>query len=214
MYKTREAAEKVDLSAFISGLELYTKDDTLFGTIQDTNITEQTVDDETYYIPTVVVKKPDGSVVSIFAQGLSEYILKDPKNSMIVPKYNIGTILYDSEGNSIEIIEIDSNDSITYKIKDSNGNISTLSESELDEYSLKAPEKSKLSTEDDLGENDDSELYKRKIEAENASNLQPSVESDGKIHHWMYTFNAYETGVLWDDEGHMRPEHFQEGNPI
>lgn len=214
MYKTREAAKKVDLSTFISGLELYTKDDTLFGTIQDTNITEQTVDDETYYIPTVVVKKPDGSVVSIFAQGLSEYILKDPKNSMIVPKYNIGTILYDSEGNSIEIIEIDSNDSITYKIKDSNGNISTLSESELDEYSLKASEKSKLSTEDDLGENDDSELYKIKIEAENASNLQPSVESDGKIHHWMYTFNAYETGVLWDDEGHMRPEHFQEGNPI
>jgi hypothetical protein len=27
----------------------------------------------------------------------------------------------------------------------------------------------------------------------------------------MYTFNAYETGVLWDDNGHIKEEHFKQG---
>jgi hypothetical protein len=30
----------------------------------------------------------------------------------------------------------------------------------------------------------------------------------------MYTCHSYETGVLWDDSGHIRPEHFEESTPV
>jgi hypothetical protein len=40
MYASKEEADKVDLSVFTPGLELYDKDDNLIGTIQGTTVIE------------------------------------------------------------------------------------------------------------------------------------------------------------------------------
>ena len=61
---------------------------------------------------------------------------------------------------------------------------------------------------------DDPETYKQKRENANGSTFTQRLDSDGKIQHWMYTFNAYETGVLWDDQGKIRHEHFELSTPI
>lgn len=211
MYLNREDAEKVDLSAYKEGFELYDKDDTLVGTVEKVDIIEQTAEDRVYYVPVVVVKEPSNTTKALFAESLSNYTLKDPTKNLPVPKYNIGNIFYDADGNSVEVIEITQQDPIEYKVQSSTGVVKTILESELDTYSVNPPIKPSTKSEEDLGENDTEELYKSKLERANDSKLKQTIESDGRIHHWLYTFNSYETGVLWDDKGFMREEHFVPG---
>ena len=214
MYLTREEAEGVDLSAFTAGLELYDSDGNLFGTVEGIGIYEQEDSGTTYYAPIVNVKTVDGDVKGVFAEELLKFTLKNPTTSTLVPKYKVGDIFYDSEGNPIEIIEVISGENVEYKIKDKDGNVNSIVESDLSSYSTIPPVVGKLDEDSDLGENDDPDSYREQIEGANGVDLKPKIESDGRINHWMYTFNAYETGVLWDDKGHIKPEHFDPSNPV
>ena len=118
-YITREAAEKVDLSAYVVGLELLNSDDSVEGVIEGTEVIEHPDSDGTiYYAPVVKVRYPDGSLKGIYAEVLSKYKLRDPATSALVPKYKVGDIFYDSEGKPIEITEVILGTTIEYKIKD------------------------------------------------------------------------------------------------
>ena len=214
MYRTREEAERVDLSAFVVGFELYDEDGNLFGTIEGVGIHEQEDAGITYYAPIVNVKTVGGETKGLFAEELLKFTLKDPSTSTAIPKYKVGDIFYDSEGNPIEIVEVISGEHIEYKIKDKDGAVTTIMESDLSSYSTIPPVVGKLDEDSDLGENDDPDLYREQIEGANGSDIRPRIESDGRINHWMYTFNAYETGVLWDDSGHIKPEHFDPSSPV
>ena len=218
-YTTKQAAEKVDLSAYVVGFELLNSDDSIEGVIEGTEIIEHRDSDGTvYYAPVVKVKYPDGSLKGIYAEALSKYKLKDPTISALVPKHKVGDVFYDSEGKSIEITEVIPGTTIEYKIKDQAGTIQTIKETDLEGYSTIPPTtKLVVSNDQDLDENEDSENYKRKIEGANGANggrtIKPRIESDGKINHWMYTFNAYETGVLWEDDK-IKPELLDINTPI
>ena len=218
-YTTREAAEKVDLSAYTVGFELLNSDDSVEGVIEGTEVIEHPDSDGTvYYAPVVKVKYPDGSVKGIYAEALSKYKLRDPATSTLVPKYKVGDVFYDSEGKSIEITEVIPGTTIEYKIKDQTGTIQTIKETDLEGYSTIPPIIKPVTNDDsDLDENEESENYKRKIEGANGANggrtIKPRIESDGRINHWMYTFNAYETGVLWEDDK-IKPELLDINTPM
>lgn len=214
MYKTREEAEKVDLSAFTEGLELYSNDGSLFGVITGTDVYEQEVDNVKYYAPVVLVQTSDGTITGVFAEELLKYTLKNPTNNEIIPKYKVGNIFYDGEGNTFEIVEVITGDKVTYKVKEKDGTIKTLLETDLESYSTIPPVNLNPSIETDLGENLDPEAYRRQIEGSNGETFIPPIESDGTINHWMYTFNGYETGVLWSSDGYMLPDHFDPDTPV
>lgn len=220
-YISKEAAEKVDLSVYAVGLELLNEDDSVEGVIEGTNIIEHADTDGTvYYFPTVVVKTPDGTVKAINVENLSKYKLRNPSDSKLIPKYKVGDIFYDSDGKSIEITEVIQNDdNIEYKIKNSDGSISNIKEDDLKNYTTTPPTPAPKSDPDsDLDENEDQELYRRRIEGANGNNgsreIKQKIESDGKINHWMYTFNGYETGVLWTDDNHINPDLLDLNTPM
>jgi hypothetical protein len=65
----------------------------------------------------------------------------------------------------------------------------------------------------DRGENEDPELYRRRVEGANGSNPQQDIDSVGNFTHWMHSFNSYETGVLWVKDPNtgvytIDPRHF------
>ncbi len=206
-YINREDAEKIDLSTYKSGYELY-KDDELIGVIQGTDIIEHKENDTIYYAPVVIVSEINGNTVSIYAEELTKYTLKDPSSDVIIPKYNIETLFYNNEGASFEIIEIINENPIKYKLKEENGNIITILETELSNYSTIQPVP-KPSLPIDLGENEDPEKYKSRVEVSNGTNLKSNVLSDGRIKHRLYTFNGYETGVLWK----LKDSNLDENDP-
>lgn len=218
-YISKEAAEKIDLSVYNVGFELLNEDDSVEGVIEGTSIIEYVNTDGTvYYFPAVVIKMSDGTVKAINIENLSKYKLRDPSDSKLVPKYKVGDVFYDSEGNSIEIIEVIQNDIIEYKIKDSTGAISNIKENNLKNYTTVPPVINPSSDEDfDLDENENQELYRRRIEGANGNNgsrtIKQKIESDGKINHWMYTFTGYETGVLWEDDK-IKPEFLDSNTPM
>lgn len=215
-FLSREEAEKVDLSAYQAGFELLDKDDQLFGTVVSTGVKEhKDADGSTYYAPVVTITNTTGDTVDIYSENLLQYKLQDPSTKTQVAKYKVGNIFYDSEGKTLEVIQVDNTSDITYKLKKEDGSTIDLKELELATYSTIPPANPSHIDEDaDLGENDDPETYKQKRENANGSTFTQSLDSDGKIQHWMYTFNAYETGVLWDDQGNIRPEHFDLSTPI
>lgn len=205
-YKTREEAEKIDLSVYKSGYELY-KNDELIGTIQGTDIIEHKDNDIIYYAPVVIISEVNGNNSSIYAEELTKYTLKNPDDNIIVPKYKSGDIFYDNEGNSYEIIEVINENPIKYKLKENSGNVIEILETDLANYSTIEPTVYKNPS-IDLGENEDSETYKNRVEITNGTNLKPNIDSDGKITHRLYTFNGYETGVTWDNNNKINKEHF------
>ena len=212
MYKSKEEAEKVDLSIYTPGLELYDKDGELVGTIQGVDVVEQQEADGTvYYTPAVVLTKPDNDTKSILYNELRDYTIKDSSSKQVVPKYKVGDVFYTPKGDEVKIVEVLNENPVKYKISDNTSTIIEILEQDLSSYSQLPPVKPASDLGLDLGENIDSEEYKIKIETANGSNLKQTIESDGRIHHWMYTFNAYETGVLWDDNGHIKEEHFKQG---
>ena len=219
-YSTREEAAKVDLSAYKDGFELLDSDDTVIGTITGTTIYELSYagDKKDYFVPAVEVKMADGKSKLIYSSDLSKYKLKDPSESKLVPKYKVGDVFYDADGNPLEITEVIEGTNIEYKVKDHTGKIQTVLEDFFVDYSMTPPVIiDKEGDGSDLGENEDSETYRRRTETENGSKNEQRIESDGRINHWMYTFNSYETGVLWDDDGKIKAEHFSfddDTNPI
>lgn len=215
-FLSKEEAEKVDLSAYQVGFELLDKDDHLFGTIVNTGVKEhKETDGRTYYAPVVTITNITGDTVDIYSENLLQYKLQDPSTKTQVAKYKVGNIFYDSEGKTLEVIQINNTSDITYKLKKEDGSTIDLKELELATYSTIPPiNPSNIDEDIDLGENDDPETYKQKRENANGSTFAQRLDSDGKIQHWMYTFNAYETGVLWDDQGNIRPEHFDLSTPI
>lgn len=217
-YMTREEAEKVDLSVYQTGFELLDKDNNVVGTIESTGIVEQKDGDKTYYAPAVTIKASDGTVSNIYANDLTKYKLKDPASDKAVPKYKVGDVFYDANGNSLEITEVIEGENIEYKVKNSSGNIQTVLEDFFADYSTIPPVRFDNEGDgSDLGENEDSEAYRRRTEAENGTSSTQRIESDGRINHQAYSFNSYETGVLWDENDHIKIEHFQyddDSNPI
>lgn len=215
-FLSKEEAEKVDLSAYQAGFELLDKDDQLFGTVVSTGVKEhKEADGSTYYAPVVTIKNTTGDTVDIYSENLLQYKLQDPSTKTQVAKYKVGNIFYDSEGKTLEVIQVDNTSDITYKLKKEDGSTIDLKELELATYSTIPPvNPSNIDEDTDLGENDDPETYKQKRENANGSTFTQRLDSDGKIQHWMYTFNAYETGVLWDDQGKIRHEHFELSTPI
>ena len=215
-FLSKEEAEKVDLFAYQAGFELLDKDDQLFGTVVSTGVKEhKEADGSTYYAPVVTIKNTTGDTVDIYSENLLQYKLQDPSTKTQVAKYKVGNIFYDSEGKTLEVIQVDNTSDITYKLKKEDGSTIDLKELELATYSTIPPvNPSHIDEDADLGENDDSETYKQKRENANGSTFTQRLDSDGKIQHWMYTFNAYETGVLWDDQGKIRREHFDLSTPI
>ena len=215
-FLSKEEAEKVDLSAYQAGFELLDKDDQLFGTVVSTGVKEhKEADGSTYYAPVVTIKNTTGDTVDIYSENLLQYKLQDPSTKTQIAKYKVGNIFYDSEGKTLEVIQVDNTSDITYKVKKEDGSTIDLKELELATYSTIPPvNPSHIDEDADLGENDDPETYKQKRENANGSTFTQRLDSDGKIQHWMYTFNAYETGVLWDDQGNIRPEHFDLSTPI
>ena len=218
-YKTKAEAEAIDLSAYQPGLELLNSDDTVEGVIEGISVEEHKDSDDTiYYAPGVNVKRADGSIVHIYASSLSKYKLKDPTTSTFIPKYKLGDIFYDLDGNSIEIIEVLSESELKYKIKKQDGSVEEILEKDLEGYSTEPPVTDPKTDEgQDFGENDDTETYKRKIQGANGQNgsrnIKQKIESDGRINHWMYTFGSYETGVLWDSDK-IKADHFDNSTVI
>lgn len=212
MYKTKEEAEKIDLSIYKSGLELY-EENNLIGTIQGAGVKEHVENEITYYVPVVTVTQQNGEPIDIYAHELIKYTLKDPSSQLIIPKYKVGDIFYDSEGKPIEIIEVIVEDPVKYKIKDDKGTVTEILESDLLKYSTIKPE-FKKPPQLNLGENDPGKTYRKRIEKSNGSNLRPNIDSNGKITHWMHTFNSYETGVVWTDRNQIDPRYFDESDVI
>ena len=221
MYKTREEAEGVDTSSYVPGLELLDKDDNLVGIIEGVSVQEHTdTSGTTYYFPAVNIKKPDGSIVALGLKELIDHKLKDPTTRKAIPKYKVGDVFYDADGKTVTVTEVIDGESIEYKVKKEDGSEASISEADLSTFSVTPPPAKAPDTEsedEDLGENDEGESYKKKLEKENGSNVQPRIESDGRIHHQLYTFNGYETGVLFDEDSKISQDHFMwedEGNPI
>jgi hypothetical protein len=71
----------------------------------------------------VEVKMADGRYKLIYSRDLSKYKLKDPSESKLVPKYKVGDIFYDADGNPLEITEVIEGTNIEYKVKDHTGKI-------------------------------------------------------------------------------------------
>lgn len=218
-YRDRSEAEKVDLSKFVPGLELRDFDNNIIGIIQGTTIIEIPQDGVTYYAPAVVVQQPDGTLVQIYAEKLTNYVLKDPNTGQVTPKYSVGTVFYDSDNNPIKILSWNEWENvIEYQVEFADGHVKIIKESDLAQYSTIPLEKPQSRVLDDKGENEDPETYRRRIEGANGSELTQDIDSEGNIVHWMHTFNAYETGVLWvtDDKGvsTIDPRHFEQGNPM
>ena len=219
-YLTREEAAKVDLSAYKNGFELLDPDDNVIGTITGTTIYELNYagDKKDYFVPAVEVKMADGKSKLIYYSDLSKYKLKDPSESKLVPKYKVGDVFYDADGNPLEITEVIEGTNIEYKVKDHTGKIQTVLEDFFADYSMTPPVIiDKEGDGSDLGENEDPGTYRRRTETENGSKNEQRIESDGRINHWMYTFNSYETGVLWDEDGKIKTDHFSfddDTNPV
>jgi hypothetical protein len=218
MYNTREEAEKVDLSAYAPSLELINKDGNVEGEIIETRVEEfKDKAGNVFYTPAVIIKSLDGSTQALYYDILSQYTLRNPASQTLIHKYKVGDVFYNSEGISVEILEAIPGSPLQYKIKHQDGSISVILESDLNSYSTIPPityNEDDLDGGEDLGENDDSDTYRNKRNGANDDKLTQRVESDGRIHHWMYTFNAYETGVLWNPDGTIRPEHFDPNHPI
>lgn len=209
-YRTREEAEKIDLSIYTEGFELYDKDDTLIGTIKNSDVIEYKDSELTYYKPVVLVETVDGSIKPFDLEELKEYTLKNPTTTSVVPKYKIGDVFYNAEGEVFKILELESSDTVQYTLEDSKGRTSTVIELELSKYSLNPPKIKKVDLSNDLGENEDSEKYKQRITQTNGSTFEQPIEKEGAIKHWMYTFNGYETGVTWDENDKINLEHFDD----
>lgn len=212
----KSEAEKVDLSAYQPGFELLDKDDNVVGTVVSTEVKEHKDTDETiYYAPVVTITTPAGDTVDIYAENLTQYKLKDPTANTPISKYKVGDIFYDKDGKTLEITEVNIGTGIEYKLKQEDNSIITLQELDLVGYSTIHPILPSLNDDSaDLGENDPSDVYLRKREGANGASFTQQLSSDGRIQHWMYTFNAYETGVLWDENGKMNQEHFTGTSPI
>ena len=213
-YNTREEAEKIDLSIYAEGLEVYDKDDTLIGVIKNPEIVEHTGSDTTYYEPVVMLETPDGHIEPFGLDVLKDYTLKDPSTSELIPKYKTGDIFYDATGESFKVTEVTVGDDVQYTIEDSKGSSKTISELDLSAYSLTPPPVKKIDTSSDLGENEDPEVYRQRIAQTNSSTAEQHIESEGAIKHWTYTFNGYETGVVWDDHGKILPEYSDPSTPL
>jgi hypothetical protein len=188
--------------------------DTVIGTIKNTDIHKHTDSDGTvYYAPVVIIDTPSGTTELIYADALSEYKVRDPKSSTLIPKYKIGDIFYKGT-DSLEIIEvISSPDEITYKIKYQDGTEEIIKESDFSKFTL-TPSNTTTNNEDDLGENEDEVVYQQNLEGANGSTFAQRFTSDGSINHWVYTFNGTETGVLWDEHDKIRAEHFDTSTQI
>jgi hypothetical protein len=213
MYKTREEAERIDTSAYKPGLELLDKDDNLVGVVEGTSIQEHTDSGGiTYYYPAVNIKKRDGSIVAIGLKVLEGHKLKDPTVTALIPKYKVDDVFYDGDAKALRIKTVEVGDSISYILSTEEGSEITVNEADLDRYSTTPPvldvEEDEKDSLEDLGEHEDPETYERRVRHENASNEKPEVTSDGRISHWLYTFNGYETGVLFDESGRIKPEYF------
>lgn len=219
-YKDRADAEAVDLSKFQAGFELYDLDNNLVGTIQGTTIIEVKQDDTTYYAPAVVVKASDGTLQEIYANKLTNYLLKDPTSGKLTPKYKVGDVFYDADGKQIKIVSItEGADSIEYQVELQDGSTITINETDLAAYSTIPPIAPPRQTFGDRGENEDPELYRRRVEGANGSNPQQAIDSVGNFTHWMHSFNSYETGVLWVKDPNtgvytIDPRHFQAGDQV
>ena len=219
MYISKEEADKVDLSVFAPGLELYDKDDNLIGTIQGTTVIESKQGDNTYYAPAVVVKTPDNSLIQLYNEKLKEYFLKNPESKDVVAKYKIDDVFYDSDGKMIKITSVSIQDeNIQYQIEKEDGTTELINESDLVAYSTIKPEIESVQVSDNRGENEDPEIYKQRIEGANGSDIPQDV-SVNSISHRMHTFNSYETGVLWVKDEKTKtykidPRHFEKGNPM
>ena len=219
MYKTREEAERIDTSAYRPGLELLDKDDNLVGVVEGTSIQEHTDSSGiTYYYPAVNIKKRDGSIVAIGLKALEGHKLKDPTVTALIPKYNVDDVFYDGDAKALRIKTVEVGDSISYVLSTEAGSEITVSEADLDRYSTTPPvldvEEDEKDSLEDLGEHEDPETYEKRVRHENASNEKPKVTSDGRISHWLYTFNGYETGVLFDESGRIKPEYFTQKGDV
>lgn len=214
MYASKEEAEKIDLSAYQQSFELLDANDQVVGVIERTEIIEHKDGDKTYYAPAVIIKDSANVVSGINHTNLSKYKLKDPSNNKQIPKYTVGNVFYHQNGDSIEILEVIEGPSIQYKIKDNHGQIQTVLEEFFADYSTTPPiVVNNNQDESDLGENEDPETYKKRLETENGSKIQQKIESDGKINHWVYSFASYETGVLWNEDDTINSDHFQFKDP-
>lgn len=200
-YNTREEAEKVDLSIYAEGLELYDKDDTLIGTIKNAEIVEHKDADNTYYEPVVMIETADGTIKPLGLDVLKNHTLKDPTSTALVPQYKVGDMFYDASGESFKITAVNVGDQVQYTLANSKGHSTVVVETDLQSYSLTPPPVKVIDTSSDLGENDDPEVYRQRITQTNSSTLSQDIEKEGAIKHWIYTFNSYETGVLWDADG-------------
>lgn len=218
MYKDRATAENVDLSAYVTGYKLYDSSDNLVGTITGTTVIEhRDPSGITYYAPVINIKNTSDEDENLSIEEASKYTIKDPSTDVFVPKYKIGDIFYDSEGKPVEIIEVlVESDGVKYKIKKEDDSTEIIPEIDLNNYSLTPPTKEEVEEQNDqdLGENEDPETFRRRVEGANGFKKKQSIQTDGTIQHWMYTFNGYETGVLFTDDGEVRPEHFDKNVQI
>lgn len=218
-YASKSEAEKIDLSAYTEGLEVYDKDGTLVGKVLSASVVEHVAPDGTkFYAPAVTVEEVDGTVVNYYVDGFGSFTLKDPATSAVVPKYKPGDVFYTSEGDPLKVIETIAGDPIQYKVEDKTGSISTMEESTLGAFSMIPPVIKLTGTNSDLGENEDPEVYKQRIAGSNQSRLRQPVSAE-QIHHWAYSFNSYETGGVWvevkeGDEIKLKldPSRFKEGS--
>jgi hypothetical protein len=111
----------------------------------------------------------DGSIKPFDLEELKGYTLKDPTTTSVVPKYKVGDVFYNTEGEAFTILEVDANDTVQYTLEDSKGRTSTVTELDLSKYSLNPPKIKKVDLSNDLGENEDSEKYKQRITQTNGS---------------------------------------------
>lgn len=205
-YKSEEDALN-SVSMYKEGLELIDSDGNVIGTI--VSVGANTVEDSegnTWYAPNLVVETSDNNVSSLDVDSAKQYTLKNPSDQTPVAKYNVGDVFYDPEGNAVKITEVLSNIPVKYKVEKHTGEVVELAETDLNNYTTTPPVKKKLDDTSDAGENESEEIYAQRIAASNASNIPSQVTSTGSISHRLYTFNGYETGGVWNDDGTLNLE--------